>query len=253
MRALETPLPKSRKAVKKPAPATLSPVPKSRTIAFKAFWLMHSEAQHGSGLTAAQYANAHRLPVRRMRRESRAFSRAVPAQDWRDMLHPKGLHQRPVGSNLRTELRTAAPILSADRSPPQLVGSSASRRRQYTDEQKLAIVAESADPETTYSEVARRHGITPAMIFKWRKKAGLDVQQPASLVTVRVMETSTRGRPKQKLPLVLHDLLPTPPGMIAVDLADGRRVFVPAGTDVQSVRQHIAEKESNHADHTRGG
>jgi hypothetical protein len=106
--------------------------------------------------------------------------------------------------------------------------------------------------QITDSEVARRHGVTPAMISRWRKNAGLDLQQPTFLIAARVMETPTRGRPKQKLPLVLHDLLPTPPGMIAVDLADGRRVFVPAGTDVRTVQQYIAEKESNHADHPRG-
>jgi hypothetical protein len=61
MRALETPLPRSRKPVKKPTPVKLSAMPKARTIAFKAFWLMDSEAQHGSGLTPVQYANAHRL------------------------------------------------------------------------------------------------------------------------------------------------------------------------------------------------
>ena len=39
--------------------------PAVRTIAFKAFWMMHSEAQIESGLTPTQYANAHRLPVSR--------------------------------------------------------------------------------------------------------------------------------------------------------------------------------------------
>ena len=251
MRALETPLPRARKAVKK-LPPKLSPTPKYRTIAFKAFWLMHSEAQHGSGLTAVQYANAHRLPVRRMRRESRAFSRAVPAQDWRDMLHPKGLHPRQAAPNLRQELRHETSEMAAARAAPETEHSPARERRRYTDAQKLAIVAEAADSGTTDSEVARRHGVTPAMISRWRKKAGLDLQEPTFLVAARVIQTPTRGRPKQKLPLVLQDLLPTPPGMIAVDLADGRRVFVAAGTDVQTVQQYIADKESHHADHPRG-
>lgn len=252
MRALETPLPRKRKAIKKPAPVTLARMPKPHTIAFKAFWLMHAEAQHGSGLTPTQYANAHRLPVRRMRRESRAFTRAVPAQDWRDMLHPKGLHPRPARSDLRQESRQAGPEMTTARAADESGQNPVRERRRYTDAQKLAIVAEAADSGITDSEVARRHGVTPAMISRWRKKAGLDLQESTFLVAARVMETPARGRPKQRLPLVLHDLLPTPPGMIAVDLADGRRVFAPTGSDVQTVRQYIADKESNHADHTRG-
>ena len=39
------------------------------------------------------------------------------------------------------------------------------------------------------------------------------------------------GRPKQKLPLVLQDLLSVLPGAIAVELPRGRRVFAPAGSD----------------------
>jgi hypothetical protein len=112
-------------------------MPKARTIAFKAFWLMQSEAQRGSGLTPVQYANAHRLPVRRMRRESRAFSRAVPAQDWRDMLHPRGLHPRQAGSNLRQELGQDATEMTTARPASETEQDPVRERRRYTDAQKL--------------------------------------------------------------------------------------------------------------------
>ena len=159
MSALETPLPRSRKPVKKPTPVKLSVMPKARTIAFKAFWLMHSEAQHGSGLTPVQYANAHRLPVRRMRRESRAFSHAVPAQDWRDMLHPKGLRPRQTSSNLRQELRTGSPILTAERSSPGVspnppdhdVGGNIAMSKS-SPSSPMPVTR-----RTTFSEVARWH------------------------------------------------------------------------------------------------
>ena len=100
---LETPTPKRRPAAKK---QSYSRMPAVRTIAFKAFWMMHSEAQIESGLTPTQYANAHRLPVPRMRRESRAFLLITPPQDWREMLHP---NHRPSGRYrlwLRDKLRS---------------------------------------------------------------------------------------------------------------------------------------------------
>jgi hypothetical protein len=43
---------------------------------------------------------------------------------------------------------------------------------------------------------------------------------------------------------VLQDLMPTPDGMIAIDLNDGRRVFAPIGSDAEAVRRHVAEQEN---------
>lgn len=42
------------------------------------------------------------------------------------------------------------------------------RRRRWSAEQKLAIVAETGETGVTVSEVARRHGLHPNQVFKWR-------------------------------------------------------------------------------------
>jgi hypothetical protein len=53
------------------------------------------------------------------------------------------------------------------------------------------------------------------------------------------------GRPDApSQPLVLHDLMPIPDTMIAIDLNDGRRVFAPAGSDPEAVRRHVTEQEA---------
>ncbi len=44
------------------------------------------------------------------------------------------------------------------------------RRRRYTVDQKLAVLAEAAVPGMTISYVARRHGISPSLIFRWRRR-----------------------------------------------------------------------------------
>jgi len=44
------------------------------------------------------------------------------------------------------------------------------RRRRYTVDQKLAVLAEAAVPGMTISYVARRHGISPSLIFGWRRR-----------------------------------------------------------------------------------
>jgi len=43
------------------------------------------------------------------------------------------------------------------------------RRRRYTVEQKLAVLEEAAQPGMTVSYVGRRHGISPSLIFGWRR------------------------------------------------------------------------------------
>jgi transposase len=44
------------------------------------------------------------------------------------------------------------------------------RRRRYTLEQKLAAVAEASQPGMSISYVARRHGISPSLLFGWRRR-----------------------------------------------------------------------------------
>ena len=44
------------------------------------------------------------------------------------------------------------------------VFTGAGRRRAWTQEEKAAIVAESFDPNTSVSQVARNHGLTPTQL-----------------------------------------------------------------------------------------
>ena len=43
------------------------------------------------------------------------------------------------------------------------------RRRRFTTEQKLAVVAETMQPGMSISYVARRHGLSPSVVFRWRR------------------------------------------------------------------------------------
>ena len=44
------------------------------------------------------------------------------------------------------------------------------RRRRWSDEDKARIVAESLDPATTSSAVARRYGLHASQLFAWRQQ-----------------------------------------------------------------------------------
>ena len=69
------------------------------------------------------------------------------------------------------------------------------------------------------------------MIVRWRNQFGMTPMEHPLLISARVVNTPALGRPKPTLLLVLQNLLPAPPGVLAVELADGRRVFAPAGSD----------------------
>src|SRR5919202_1801879 len=66
------------------------------------------------------------------------------------------------------------------------------RRRRWTDEEKAWIVAESLDPTTTTSAVARRYGLHPSQLFVWREQvAAPAAREVTGFVPVGVAEDGT--------------------------------------------------------------
>src|SRR3712207_6211054 len=53
------------------------------------------------------------------------------------------------------------------------------RRRRWSDEDKARIVAESLDPATTASAVARRHGLHASQLFVWRQQLAASAARDA--------------------------------------------------------------------------
>jgi transposase len=112
----------------------------------------------------------------------------------------------------------------AKTSPPHIV--IASTRRSWSREQKRAILAETGEPGTTISEVARRHGVRPSLLFRWRRDI-LDEERAAS-------------QPPQ--PAFVPLLLPSPANaapveraassIIEIELAGGHRLRADASVDV---------------------
>jgi transposase-like protein len=119
-----------------------------------------------------------------------------------------------------------------------------SNRRHFTDAKKLAIVMEAEQPGVSAAAVCRRHNIATSMIFRWRVHFGVGRDKPANLAAVRIADEQHRGTHDAGLEAVaLQEMLPIPPGAIAVELADGRRVFAPAGSNPEVVRRYVAERE----------
>src|SRR5215203_5512061 len=83
------------------------------------------------------------------------------------------------------------------------VFTGAGRRRNWPADEKASIVAESYAPGRTVCGVARRHGLTPAQLFTWRRlarRARVPVQQPPALFVPAVVEASPGPPPPASPP-----------------------------------------------------
>jgi transposase len=102
----------------------------------------------------------------------------------------------------------------------------AGRRRRWPAAVKAQIVAESFSGAATVSEVARRHGLSGAQLFAWRRQArgGRIGAQPTELPFVPlVMSLPGEGRGPASLS-----------GAVAIEVA-GAVLHVPPGLEPASI------------------
>ena len=79
------------------------------------------------------------------------------------------------------------------------------RRRRWTEEEKAWIVAESLDPATTVSAVARRYGLHPSQLFICRQQLAASAARDApGFVPVLVADEGTApAEPGGRIEIVL--------------------------------------------------
>ena len=73
------------------------------------------------------------------------------------------------------------------------------RRRRYTAEEKVRLVEQTMQPGMTVSAVARLHGVSPSLLFQWRRRmaeGGLEAvradEDVVALSRVRELENKVR-------------------------------------------------------------
>jgi len=127
------------------------------------------------------------------------------------------------------------------------------RRRQWTPQEKAALLAEIEAAGGQVSVVARRHGISKSLLYNWRsawKAAALAASGAAAgsggfiqvgVVTDRSYEgpairmmTGAAGRPGASPALAEHA------GAMEIDLPDGVRVRVDSGVDEAALRRVLS-------------
>ena len=108
----------------------------------------------------------------------------------------------------------------------------ADTRRRWSRGEKLAIVEEASGSCVNISAVARRHGIKPALLYRWRKEFGDDATASMSLVPVVV------GSPDEDKTAVVAAVGSNQ--TIEITLANGRTVKVPIDLDAATLKRLIS-------------
>ena len=106
--------------------------------------------------------------------------------------------------------------------------SARERRRRWSVEEKLRIVAETHEPGASVRAVAARHDVYPNLLRTWRRLVGqgrLAVTPPTGFMPVRVLETALTSA-------AVSPVVADRPAAdtIEISLPDGSRVRV--GNDV---------------------
>jgi len=107
------------------------------------------------------------------------------------------------------------------------------RRRRWTSEQKLALVAEMLRPGASPTQIARRYGISTGLLYTWRRLArdGELSLLPASAPTVEfvpveiVPEGAAPGTDDAGV------------GIMVIELPGERRVRVDRHVDAEALRR----------------
>ena len=110
------------------------------------------------------------------------------------------------------------------------------RRRRWTVEEKLRIVAESSEPGARIGDIAARYDLYPGLLFAWRRQVrkGVLTDRRAPLF-LPIETTSTLNVPHQP---ERND--PATSRRIEIELTDGSRVRIDEGVSLPALRRVLA-------------
>lgn len=119
------------------------------------------------------------------------------------------------------------------------------RRRRWSTEFKLRIVAETQEPGTQVRVVAARHGVCESLVFTWRRQVRdgvLTAPEMPIFMPVQMLEAplSTVGsvHPERSLASASSATSPRPQtGLIEIELGGGRQVRVGSDVNLAALRR----------------
>ena len=111
----------------------------------------------------------------------------------------------------------------------------ADTRRRWSEDEKQAIIAEALQPGVNVSAVARRHGITPNLLFRWRKAVQTEAKPAAAPAFLPVSLTAPAKSGDTGCNRSASEAAAD--NRIEIELANGRRVRVGPGADMGALKR----------------
>jgi transposase len=114
------------------------------------------------------------------------------------------------------------------------------RRRWWSVEEKLRIVAEAEEPGARITEVAARNEVYPSLLFNWRRQVRegrLVPDRPPRFVPVRLISTAPENTALPTRPAALDR---GHAGGIEISLPDGTRLYIKREAQLPLLRPLIA-------------
>lgn len=208
-------------------------------------WAGHIEAQRREGCSQRAYCEQHGMRPRTFRRWALRLQRrgevatAAAGRGWGPV--PGVLADPSADPSAST--RTEEVLLPG---PVAEILTGPERRRRWTEEQKLRLVAETFRPGASLSAVARRHGVHSSVLFRWRRRftepapGGDTALVPLAahgpdLVPVRVLAApeAALSPPPAAVPVSTA----VAAGLIEIELGQGQRVRVDRHVDADALRR----------------
>jgi transposase len=113
------------------------------------------------------------------------------------------------------------------------------RRRRWSQDDKARIVEETLAPGAKVTEVARRNGVAPSVVFTWRRQARTGEQVGPRFAPVQITAAAETGGETAKQPFEdarrMRQLPAARNGLIEIDLGNRRRIRVDADVDPEAL------------------
>lgn len=120
----------------------------------------------------------------------------------------------------------------------------AQTRRVRSDEEKRAIIAEASQGYRNTSAVARRHGIKPSLLFRWKRQFAADpVPGHRPTPTASFVPVLSLPSPETKMAARVHPGV-THQSQIEIEVSGGRKVRVSSDIDAGVLMRIITALET---------
>ena len=121
------------------------------------------------------------------------------------------------------------------------------RRRRWSTQDKLRLVAETHEPGTAIRAVAARHDVCESLLFAWRRQVRegvlaaapeMPVFMPVHMIDAMPMASTAPSLPMPRCASAARPAAPS--GLIEIELGNGQHVRVGSDVNLAALRRVLA-------------